>query len=150
MGTAQHNRAGELDVTLFFTATADVGVTQPGDYLATLKINGDPNKDVPVVMTVNVPDTWGKIFGNVSSQGYCDANPYPLEEAVVYLETSLGNVYSATTDVNGDYQWWLDESESPVDVSVDFPEHIGELVAGVVVVSGGIRGGQDQLVEQRA
>jgi PKD repeat protein len=124
---------GTLDVTLYFTATAEAGVTQPGDYLATLKIKGDPNKDIPVVMTVNPPDTWGKIFGNVSSQGYCDANPYPLEEAIVWMETGLGNIYSATTDVDGNYQWWLNEGENPVDVWVDFPEHVGEMVEDVMV-----------------
>ena len=58
-----------------------------------------------------------------------------LEDAIVWL-TTVSNVYSVTTDVNGNFQWWLDELESPVDVSVDFPEHVGGMVEDVVVVGG--------------
>jgi hypothetical protein len=35
-----------LDVTLYFTATSDVGVDQPGDYYATLRVQGDPSLQV--------------------------------------------------------------------------------------------------------
>jgi hypothetical protein len=43
---------GTLDVAVFFTATASVGVTQTGDYYATLVVNGSPKVRVPVTMTV--------------------------------------------------------------------------------------------------
>jgi PKD repeat protein len=39
-------------VGVYFTATASVGVTQTGDYYATLVVNGSPKVRVPVTMTV--------------------------------------------------------------------------------------------------
>jgi PKD repeat protein len=43
---------GTFDVGIYFTATATVGVTQTGDYYATLVVNGSPKVRVPVTMTV--------------------------------------------------------------------------------------------------
>ena len=67
---------GELDVTMYFTATADVGVTQPGDYLATLKVTGDPSMDVPVVMTVNPPTTGAS--SSATSPAWATATRIPM------------------------------------------------------------------------
>ncbi len=49
-GAAPANGSAEL--TLYFSATASVGVTQTGDYYATLLVNGSPQLRVPVTMTV--------------------------------------------------------------------------------------------------
>jgi len=66
-------------------------VTGPGEYFGTLFVNSDdPVNDeiaVPVTMTVLPPDTWGKLMGTVTGQGYCDADPAPLVGADVLIES---------------------------------------------------------------
>jgi hypothetical protein len=76
------------------------------------------------------------VNGSVTSLGYCDADPSMVEGALVTLYTYSGDVITTTTDATGYYQWWLDESETPMDISVDVPEHISGFAQGVVVIGG--------------
>jgi len=84
------------------TITLDAGVpevVQPGDYFATLKVKGDnATVEVPVTMTVEPPDTWGKLTGLVQSLGYCDAMTTPLQGAVVYVESGVTELVTYTVD----------------------------------------------------
>jgi len=128
-------------VDLTFDATSAVTqVTQIGEYFGTLFVNSnDPvhNKiAVPVTMTVTPPATWGKLLGTVTGLGYCDADPAPLAGANVLVEGSSGMTWTVTTDVSGTYQLWLDESESPVAVTVEAPEHEKGEATGVTITGG--------------
>ncbi|HQK14685.1 MAG TPA: S8 family serine peptidase, partial [Anaerolineae bacterium] len=122
--------------TMLFSATSDAGVYQPGDYDATLNVQGSPRVKVPVQMTVEAPPTWGKLAGTVTGLGACDANPAPLENAQVIVEGSLGTVVTLTTNAAGYYQVWLDEAETPLTVTVTYPNHEAGTATGVVIVAG--------------
>ena len=122
--------------TLYFSATPDVGVDQPGDYLCKLKVQGNPAVTVRVTMTVLPAATWGKLEGTVTGLGYCDANPFPLKKATVLITTTTGITWSLETDAAGHYVRWIDESESPVSIYVSYPGYESALVTGVVITAG--------------
>jgi hypothetical protein len=124
-----------VDQVIDVTFDASV-VTQPGDYLATLKITTDtpyPDLSVPVTMTVEPPATFGKLEGTVTGLGYCDADPAVLEGAVVDIMASGGMTWTLETDEFGYYSLWLDEAGTPFTVQVSYPEHEVGLASGVVV-----------------
>ncbi len=125
-----------LGVSTFFTATTDVGVTQPGIYFLTLNVSGDPSLNVPVTMTVDPPADWGKLEGTVTGLGYCDSDPAPLAEAAVVLEGSSGVTWTLLTDENGYYQRWVEEAESPLGVTVTHPGHQSGEAAEIIVTGG--------------
>jgi len=127
---------GTVHPTMYFTATPDVGVDQPGDYICKLKLQGDPAVNVLVTMTVLPAPTWGKLEGTVTGLGYCDANPAPLEKATVLITTTTGMTWSLETDEFGHYQRWIDESESPVSILVSYPGYETGLATGVVITGG--------------
>jgi hypothetical protein len=113
-------------------------VTQPGEYYADLKVKTDDPINgtiaVPVTMTVVPPDDWGKLTGVVSSLGYCDQNPSPLEDASVVVEIS-GMPYTVTTGVDGAYTVWGPQGTITYTVSAE--GHVGdsgtaEIVAGEI------------------
>jgi PKD repeat protein len=93
-------------------------VAQPGEYYATLNVNSDDPVNnrisIPVTMTVNVPETWGKLQGVVYGLGHCDVNPTLLEGAEVLIE---GHPLTLTTDVSGTYAYWLEQGTYTVTVS---------------------------------
>jgi len=103
--------------------TFDAGVpstTQPGEYYARLNLRNDtPYGDlgIPVTMTVPPPPTWGKLAGTVTSLGYCDANPAPLEGAAVLVTGISGMDWTLTTDINGTYSLWVEQGSHTVTVS---------------------------------
>ncbi len=115
-------------------------VTQPGEYFGVLYVNSDdPINDeiaVPVTMTVTAPPTWGKLKGTVESLGRCDNAPAPLVGVNVLIEGGSGMTWTVTTDVSGTYQLWLDESYSPVTITVEAPEHEKGEMFGVMVAAG--------------
>jgi subtilisin family serine protease len=125
---------GELEIAITFDAGA---VAEPGDYFATLRVvSNDPmmgSYAIPVTMTVEPSDTAGRIEGVVQSLGYCDLNPFPAEGAEVVI-TSGANSWTVFTNAAGEYGIWLDESYSPVDISVTAPNHTSGAAAGVVIV----------------
>jgi hypothetical protein len=96
---------GTLDVTMYFTATYDAGVDQPGDYYADLLVSGDPDLMVRVTLTVLAPDTFGKLTGVVAGLGHCDDETYPLADAQVMVEDEI----TVTSDASGVYVVWLEE-----------------------------------------
>jgi hypothetical protein len=123
--------------------TFDAGVpeiTQPGIYYAGVSVKTDDpvNRSVvvPVTMTVTAPATWGKLAGTVQSLGYCDANPFPAEGAQVVVEDAYGGVLTLTTDAAGYYQYWMDESMSPLTITVTAPDHTMGYASGVAITGG--------------
>jgi len=126
-----------LGVNILFDASPAAGVTQPGTYLATLTVKGEPKVPVPVVMTVEAPASWGRIEGTVTGLGYCDANPGVLEEAQVVITGSSGASWTLLTDAAGHYATWLDSAENPLTIDVTFPEHLAGQATGVMIIAGG-------------
>ena len=113
-------------------------ITQPGIYHAQLKIVHDTPyvvANLPVTLTVTAPPTMGKLDGIVTGLGYCDLDPAPLEGAVVVIESSTGVSYTLETDAAGYYSRWLNVSDGPYIVSVTAPNHMYDMVSGVVITS---------------
>ncbi len=123
-------------------ATFDAGVAevdQPGIYTMQFKTRENtpylvPN--LPVTMTVNPPADWGKLYGDVQSLGYCDADPHPLPGSEVQIESSSGLTWTAITDASGIYQYWVDEAGSPFTLTVSAPDHLPVMHAGIQVSAG--------------
>ncbi len=123
--------------------TFDAGVPeviQPGEYYATLSVRtNEPvnnSHTVPVTMTVTAPASWGKLTGTVTGLGYCEANPAPLEEAIVFLESGTGMTWTLTTGISGTYAIWLDEANNPLNVTVSYPGYVTQTVTGISVTAG--------------
>ena len=109
-------------------------VAQPGDYDAVLTVvSDDPNRSrvsIPVTMTVTQPETWAKIQGTVHSLGHCDADPAPLANADVRIESTTP--VSTTTHLSGTYTLWLEPGTYTMTVSAD--EHVSD--QGIISVTG--------------
>ncbi len=113
-----------LGVNILFDASPAAGVTQPGTYMATLTVKGEPKVTVPVAMNVEAPASWGRIEGTVTGLGYCDSNPAPLEEAQVVITGSSGASWTLLTDAAGHWATWLDSAENPLTIDVTFPGYL--------------------------
>ena len=142
-GTVGANASEIINVTF------DAGVpeiTQPGDYIAQLKISHDTPYDlnsVPVTMTVVAPPTWGKLQGTITGLGYCDADPSVLPDAVVIITDTAGMTHTTATDASGFYSLWLDSATSPVEIAVDAGPDYEIGYASGVMVSAGVTTTQD-------
>jgi hypothetical protein len=121
--------------------TFDAGVpeiTQPGQYYAQLRIRDNTPYNVtsvPVTMTVNAPATWGKLEGMVTGLSTCDTNPAPLADADVFIESGTGMTWTATTNVSGTYQVWLDEANRPLTITVTHPGYVRQTLTGIIVTA---------------
>ncbi|MBN2002565.1 MAG: S8 family serine peptidase [Anaerolineae bacterium] len=137
-GTLDTNAVSVLDVVF------DAGVsetTQPGDYHGALIVSSNAANgsiQIPVTLTVTPPDSWGKVTGTVVGLEVCDTNPTPLSGVEVFIRSSGGLTWTATTDANGAYRLWLDEAHSPLTVSVSVPGYLPGEITGVSVTSGGV------------
>ena len=108
---------GSLDWTNSFTATPDVGITQPGEYHATLLVQpdvlGHPVKNVGVRMTVLPTASMGHLVGTVTSN-----RPGGPLEAQILIEASGGLSWTLSTDpATGHYGYWLDQGTYTVTAS---------------------------------
>ncbi|MFU8771790.1 MAG: carboxypeptidase regulatory-like domain-containing protein, partial [Anaerolineales bacterium] len=99
---------------MFFSATYDAGVNQPGDYTCTLSVMGDPPLYVPVTMTVPPPDTMGQLHGTILNN--CTGKPV---KADIYIED--GDPIDATqSDKNtGYFTVWLYPGDYELTFSAD-------------------------------
>jgi hypothetical protein len=128
---------GSLPVEILFDASPAGGVTQPGSYVADLIVRGEPKVTVPVIMTVEPPVDWGRIEGTVMGLGYCDANPYPAEEAMLVITGSSGNSWTLAANEAGHWVTWLESAENPLTIDVTFPQHLPGQATGVLIEPGG-------------
>jgi subtilisin family serine protease len=122
-----------LDVDIIFDASV---VTLPGEYYAMLKLNNDTPLGAlsfPVTMTAIPSSTLGLLNGTVQGLGYCDNAPNPLAGAQVVIAGAT-SVITLTTDGDGRYRYWLDESENPLQISVTAAHHVGH--SATVTVTG--------------
>ena len=76
-----------------------------------------------------------QVTGTVQSQGYCDANPFAISGAEV-VASSGADSWTVYTNANGNYSLLLDESYSPVDISVTAPEYEDGLAEAVSITTG--------------
>ncbi len=94
------------------------------------------SQNVPVQMTVTAPATWGKLTGNVSTQGYCDASPAVLAGVTVTVQSAASS-WTFVTDATGQYNRWLDQSYSPLTITVNIPGYQFAQVTGVNIAGQG-------------
>ncbi len=139
IGTFSTNHPGvQIPLTLSFNPTVPE-VTQPGNYFANLVVNNDTVYGpviVPITMSVQAPVTWGKVTGVVSSLGYCDAQPSLLNQAGVLITDRLGVTATLTTDAQGYFQAWLDQSRSPIMLTISSPGIQTSKISGLQVHAG--------------
>jgi uncharacterized repeat protein (TIGR01451 family) len=111
-------------------------ITQPGQYYAQLKVKEEtPYQvlNVPLTLTVTAPATWGKLTGTVTGLGYCDANPAPLADADVFVQSGSGLTRTITTNASGVYQLWLNQLQSPLTVTITAADHQTSQAVGVII-----------------
>ena len=116
-GTISAN-GGTLGWTNYFTATEAVGIDQPGEYFATLRMQPTtealPVKLISVNMTVLPSQTQGLLVGNVTS----DRPGGPLQ-ADILIESSGGITWTLQTDPNGYYSYYLHTGNYSVTASTN-------------------------------
>jgi len=133
--------ASDADAVVDLTFDAGVPETmQPGTYYGELKVDSNAANDVaniPVTLTVTAPATWGKVAGVVTGLGPCDdpLTAVPLEGAEVTVESAT-QTWTRLTDATGGYALWLDESHSPVTITVVVDDYVAAFVTGVSIISG--------------
>jgi len=120
--TTEFDVAPGRQVTVQVTGDA-TGITQPGDFGASLDIGTDTpyaTSGVAVTMHVDPPASWGKVAGTVA-----DAAGAPVGGSVVQIcgqwsqKSGCGAVtYTLRTDATGHYQLWLDKSLNSLAVQV--------------------------------
>ena len=135
-GTAGADASAQVTVT--FDAQ---GFEAPGVFMAGLKVQSsdafNPSVQVPVTMTVVPPPDWGKIYGAVTTPGYCDNEPAPLAGVEVTVQSAGGDYYMALTDELGHYERWVPAAGSPYKVTVTPADYAAGEAAGIMVTGGG-------------
>jgi subtilisin family serine protease len=100
---------GSIDVDVIFDPTG-AGLSQPGDYLAELKVKHDtpytyPN--IPITLHLLASSTYGTFNGTVTGLEACDINPSPLSGAEVNFWQGTTMIASTTTTATGYYSYAL-------------------------------------------
>ncbi len=112
-------------------------VDAPGDYYATLLVETDdpsnPSATVPVTMHVNLPSTYGRLEGVVTSKGYCDGGSSPVAGAEVLIEGQDGASWNLTADISGTFGLWIDQAHSPLTITVNYTDHQQAQLSGVMI-----------------
>lgn len=126
-----------IDIDITFNPT---GLSQPGDYLAELKVKHDtpysyPN--IPVVLHLLPSDTYGTFNGTVTGLEVCDLNPMPLVGATVNFWQGTTIVGTTTTNTSGYYSYALAAGTYDIEFIMDgyvteYAEEV-ELTAGDTV-----------------
>jgi N-acetylneuraminic acid mutarotase len=130
---------GSQDVTVSFDAGV-MEVPQPGEYRAELTFKEDtPHTVPPVPVTMNVtpPDSFGKLEGTVVGLDRCDDPGDVLANASVHVDGSVED-FDLTTDEDGFFEWWMDESNSPLTLTVSKDGWVAEERSGVSITGGDI------------
>ncbi|MGQ9459424.1 MAG: hypothetical protein ACUVS5_14230, partial [Anaerolineae bacterium] len=91
-----------INPQIYFTATYDVGVNQPGDYYCDLRLQGDPVVSVRVTMTVLPPADMGKVAGFVTDN--CTGEPV---EATITFQGGIPITQTTSDPATGEYAAWL-------------------------------------------
>jgi len=111
------------DETVTVTVTTDGDVAQPGAYTAGIRVvtNTPQSIDtIPVTMNVSAPRTWGKLLGNVSSEG-CEEAHAVAGATVDITPTQKKSTHPGwvlATDSEGDYAVWVNTDNTRGGVQV--------------------------------
>ena len=128
---------GSVEVTVNFDAGV-LEVPQPGEYRAELTFKEDtPHAVPPVPVTMNVtpPATFGKLQGTVVGLGQCDVPGDVLANASVHIDGVVED-FDIETDDDGYFEWWMDESNSPLTLTVSKEGWVGQTREGVIITGG--------------
>lgn len=121
------------------TVTADSAGLGSGGYEGHICVASNdastPMISVPVALTVTDVNA-GTLSGSVSSLGYCSNEPAPAEGATVSIVGDSGTPFTTFVDAGGNYSINLNESESPMTVTVSFANHVDATETGVNVTAG--------------
>ncbi|HOZ38723.1 MAG TPA: S8 family serine peptidase [Anaerolineaceae bacterium] len=112
---------GSIDIDVIYDPTG-AGLTQPGNYLAELKVKHDtpytyPN--IPVVLHLIAPEDYGTFNGHVLGMEACDVNPAALEGATVNFWQDGMIKYTTTTNAEGYYSYAVPEGMYDIEVMMD-------------------------------
>jgi hypothetical protein len=119
---------GSVEVDIVFDPTG-AGLNQPGDYLAALKVKHDtpsvyPN--IPVILHLAAPSTFGTLNGTVKGMEACDVNPAPLAGATVNFWQDGSVVYTTSTNASGYYTYTVPAGLYDIEVVAAGYVSIGE------------------------
>ena len=81
------------------------------------------------------PASFGTLRGTVSGLGYCDSQPAALHSAGVDILPNSGGSYVFVTNVNGEYEWWTQNS-GPMTIGVLRLGYTSAVVGGIPVIPG--------------
>jgi hypothetical protein len=109
-----------LDITVLFTATTEMSVTQPGTYYANLLVAGDPRLVVPVIMTVVGEEQ------PITGLAATNDSPTPLGDTTTLTAT-------VETGTNVQYEWDFGDGSvgTGAEVGHVYPA-VGDYVASVL------------------
>jgi uncharacterized membrane protein len=125
---------GQVVVDAMFNGS---NVPEPGQYMTSINVDHNtPYTVAPIDVTMNVipSDDMGTLEGTVTSQGYCDTDPFPLVGADVLIESAT-NTWNRTTDENGFYNLFVNAAQSPLTVTVSAPAHEVGLETDVIITA---------------
>jgi uncharacterized repeat protein (TIGR01451 family) len=110
------------DVTVAVTFDATVPeVAAPGDYLAWLVLRSDdpiaPFQYIPVTMTVEMPATMTRLWGDIYGWDYCDTVSQTLTGAQITLQTEHGDKHVLTAGLDGAYAAWVEAGQITMTVA---------------------------------
>lgn len=125
---------GSIDIEVTFDPA---GLTQPGHYLAELKVKHDtpytyPN--IPVVLHLLAPGDYGTFNGYVMGYAACDVNPAALQGATVNFWQGGVIAYTTTTNAAGYYSYAVPEGMYDIEVMMD--GYISDIEFGQDVLGG--------------
>jgi len=127
---------GDKEVTISFDPTG-AGLSQPGDYLAELKIKHNTpytHPNIPVTLHLIAPSTYGTVKGTVSGLKVCDVDPTPLKDAVVNFWQGGSIVYTTSTNAAGYYSYAV--PAGTYDLEVVAAGYLTAIVEDVEVLGG--------------
>jgi subtilisin family serine protease len=116
-GTVPAADSIEVDVT--FDPT---GLSQPGDYLAELKIKHDTPytySNIPITLHLLASSTYGTFNGTLAGMEACDINPSPLSGAEVNFWQGTTMIGSTTTTATGYYSFALPAGTYDIEFAKD-------------------------------
>jgi len=125
-----------VEVTVTFDPTS-AGLSQPGNYLAALKVKHDTPyvyPDIPVVLHLMAPDDYGTFNGYVMGLEACDVNPAALEGATINFWQGGSIAYTTTTNAEGYYSYAVPEGVYDIEVMAD--GYISQIQFGLEVLGG--------------
>jgi len=119
----------------------DASGLAPGAHAAQICVNSDAVNAAKVAVPVSLQVNQGAgpndaiVNGTIISQGYCDAQPAPMDGVEVVVTGTSGSI-SAFSNASGDYFLVIDQGEGPVNLAVNPAGHLAQSVENLDLVAG--------------